>query len=333
MARFISVIIPNRNGEATIGKCLAAACSSSYEPFEVIVVDDCSEDNSTEVIRRFPCRLVRLEKHSGASKARNTGALCSKGDTLFFTDADCLLHEDTLSVASKTLDGEGPDVVLGGTYTTVPYDPAFFSVFQSIFIHYSETKKADPPDYIATHAMVIDARTFRETRGFAEDFLPILEDVEFSHRLRRAGHRLIMHPGLQVRHIFNYSLPGSLRNALRKSYYWTIYSLGRGDLLADSGTASAELKINVGAYFLSAPLLLLAFATRQPFLLTVVPGVTALNLYLNRGLIRALHRTRGPAFTLAATMYYVLVYPLPVGAGALAGVVRYLANPRASRLQ
>ncbi len=325
MARFISVVIPNRNGEATIGKCLDAVFSSRYEDFEVIVVDDASEDASIAIIETFPCRLLRLETHSGAARARNLGALHSKGDTLFFTDADCLLQEDTLSIAGKTLAGEGPDVVLGGTYTPIPYDRRFFSVFQSVFINYAETKNADRPDYIATHAMVIDARTFRENNGFAEEFLPILEDVEFSHRLRRAGYRLRMDPQLQVRHIFNFSVLGSLRNALRKSLYWTIYSLARGDLLADSGTASTELKINVGTYALGALLLLLAFSTGRPLFLLFLPLLIAFNLFSNRGLIRALSSTGGPGFAVAATLYYVLAYPAAVGTGALLGALRYLA--------
>jgi glycosyltransferase involved in cell wall biosynthesis len=323
MRPFISVIIPNRNGEATIGQCLEAAFSSSYEPFEVIVVDDGSDDHSIEIIERFPCALVRLEKHSGASTARNIGARHSKGDALFFTDADCLLQGHTLETACNTLAAEGPDAVVGGTYTVTPHDTGFFSAFQSAFINYSETKKAGHPDYVATHAMAIDAATFQKHGGFAENFLPILEDVEFSHRLRRAGCRLVVNPNLQVRHVFNFSLFGSLRNAFRKSLYWTAYSLENGDLLADSGTASAELKINVGAYGLTALLLLLALAMGSRTLPALAPWILAANLWANRGLIRAFRRAGGLRFAVAATAYYAAVYPLAVGAGALAGALRY----------
>jgi glycosyltransferase involved in cell wall biosynthesis len=71
---FISVIIPNYNGEKTIGRCLDAAFASQYTNFEVVVVDDCSADSSTTIIEKYPCRLMRLSEHGGASKARNTGA-------------------------------------------------------------------------------------------------------------------------------------------------------------------------------------------------------------------------------------------------------------------
>jgi glycosyltransferase involved in cell wall biosynthesis len=322
MEHLVSVIIPNRNGAATIGKCLEAALASRYGNFEVIVVDDASADDSIGVIERFACKLVRLARHAGAARARNIGAGHSRGEILFFTDADCVLEPDALATAAGALKEAGPDTLVGGTYTRMPYDGRFFSVFQSVFVHYSETRRT-PPDYLATHALAVAARTFRESGGFREDFLPILEDVEFSHRLRRRGLRLRMHPGVLVRHIFDYSLARSLANAFRKARYWTVYSIRHGDLLADSGTASRGLKVAVLAWALGVPLALAAAAAGQPFLLAGATGALALGLYANGGLIRTFYRARGAGFALAAALYYFLVYPAAVGAGAAAGLLRY----------
>ena len=97
----LSVIIPNRNGEKTIGLCLDALFQSDHESFEVIVVDDSSTDNSVSIAEKFPCTLVRLDAHYGTATARNRGAQASKGTVLFFTDADCLVRKDTLSIAEK----------------------------------------------------------------------------------------------------------------------------------------------------------------------------------------------------------------------------------------
>ncbi|VAX17713.1 hypothetical protein MNBD_NITROSPINAE04-370, partial [hydrothermal vent metagenome] len=60
MLERISVIIPNRNGADTIGDCLKAALASEDDNFNVIVVDDCSDDDSIEIISRYPCKLIRL---------------------------------------------------------------------------------------------------------------------------------------------------------------------------------------------------------------------------------------------------------------------------------
>ena len=125
MNPLISVIIPNHNGEKTIGFCLDAVHNSSYDNFEVIVVDDCSTDRSVSIVEQFPCRLLRLAEHGGASKARNTGAQNSKGKLLFFIDADCLVQHDTITAAAAAYKQSGPDVVIGGTYTPVPFDQDF----------------------------------------------------------------------------------------------------------------------------------------------------------------------------------------------------------------
>ena len=322
MQPLISLVIPNRNGAATLARCLRAALASRYPRFEVVVVDDASADDSVAVIRRYPCRLVRLDRHGGAARARNAGAATARGQILFFTDADCLLEEHALARAAATLARAGPGAVVGGTYTRAPADRRFFSRFQSVFIHYSETRGTHP-DYLATHALAIRVADFRASGGFREDCRPILEDVEFSHRLRRHGHRLVMNPTILARHVFNHSLARSLTNAFHKSMYWTLYSLRQRDLLADSGTASLGLKANVAAYAAGLPLLTLALVTGEPLWAAAAAAALGLSLYANRGLLAAFHRARGLPFALAAGLYYLFVYPLPVGAGAAAGLLRY----------
>jgi GT2 family glycosyltransferase len=213
--------------------------------------------------------------------------------------------------------------VIGGTYTRKPQDPGFFSLFQSTSINYFETKRAGDPDYIAAHAMVIDAAVFRKTGGFPEDFLPIIEDVEFSHRLRRTGYRLLVDPAIQVRHIFNFTLFRSLRNAVRKSRFWTRYSLANRDVLADSGTASRELKLTVLSGFLCLALLGLWLTTREPSYLYPLLMLVGANAAINRKLVRTFSATGGMFFAVIAYGYYATLYAFAVGIGALYGLLEY----------
>jgi glycosyltransferase involved in cell wall biosynthesis len=316
---FISVIIPNYNGEKTIGRCLDAAFASQYGNFEVIVVDDCSADSSTDIIEKYPCRLIRLSEHGGASKARNTGARNSTGDVLFFIDGDCLLQPDTLGKAAAAYQKQGPGVIIGGTYTPLPYDRKFFSIFQSVYIHYSETKNSLNPDYLATHAMLIAKDLFQKSGGFNEQFMPILEDVEFSHRLKKMGAALRMVQEIQVQHIFNFTLAKSMRNGIRKSKYWSIYSIKNRDLLSDSGTASQEFKFNVLSCFINIMLLLFAVLLKNWAFFLPVLLLFGSNLYLNRHLVSAFYRVRGPFFAIPAVLYYTMVYPFAVGIGVCSG--------------
>ena len=325
MAPFVSIIIPNRNGAATIGACLRAAFATQYEPFEVIVVDDNSTDNSIAVIEDFPCRLVRLGKHAGASGARNAGAAQAGGELLFFTDADCLVEENTLSITVESFQTNGSNVILGGTYSPEPYDRGFFNRFQAIFVNHSETRRAGAVDYIAGHGMAIDAGTYRQSGGFAETFLPVAEDVEFSHRLRDAGMRLIIDPRIQVRHFFRFSLIGSLANAAFKSTHWMIYLIQNRRLLVDSGTASTMLKINVLLAFINLVLIALGvFLGEWLLLVLILPSIMG-SLWVSRGLMSAFYTHGGILFTVGAGTYYLFVYPYAVGLGGIAGIVRFFA--------
>jgi glycosyltransferase involved in cell wall biosynthesis len=330
LERSISVVIPNRNGAATIGQCLGAVLASDYGCFEVVVVDDGSEDGSVEIIRSFPCKLIRLDRRGGVSKARNSGAKASSGELLLFIDNDCLVGREALSVANASY-GDRKDRVLGGTYTPIPHDSDFFSAFQSVFVNHFETKSA-VPDYVSAHAMVIDAELFERSGGFVEDsFIGVaasVEDVELCHRLRRAGCELAVNPDLQVRHVFRFSLRRSLRNAIKKSGYWTMYSIANRDLFSDSGAASLELKTSVLSFFAQALLLGWSAISRSAWPLLPALPLLALNIWMSRGLIRAWFRTWGLRFSALATLYYLTLYAAATGIGAAGGAVRFLWSVR-----
>ncbi len=321
---FISIVIPNFNNASTISKCLEVIFSSRYRNFEVIVVDDCSDDNSVDVIKGFPCRLIELKEHCGTSKARNTGALNSEGDFIFFIDSDCLIKEDTLSIINKTISSIDRDVIVGGTYSIMPYDSGFFNQFQAVFVNYFETRRPDKPDYIAAHAMVINREIFMKSEGFPERFMPIIEDVEFSHRLKKQGYRLIINPEIEVRHIFNFNLHRSVKNAIKKTMFWSMYSLKNRDVLKDSGTASIELKVSVTTIFLNTILFLWWLFVDNVSFLYLIALLLLLNITLNSGLFKAFYKASGLKFCVTSSLYYITLYSLSVGTGSIMGIIKYL---------
>lgn len=317
----ISVVIPVRNGARALDACLQAACAAALPDNEVVVVDDGSTDESAAIAARHPCRLVRPDSGRGASAARNAGAAAARGEIIFFTDADCILGPHTLPRAAATLEAAGPRTVVGGTYDTRPYDPGFFSAFQAVFVNYNETRCPGEPDYVATHAMAMRTTDFLTSGGFDEHFLPILEDVDFCHRLRRNGYRLRMDPQVLVRHSFGFNFAGSLRNAARKVRFWTRYSVRNSDLLSDSGTASLGLKaagVLAGLCWIS---LTAAAIFKIPALLVPVPLSLLAAIAANRGLVRAFHAAGGHLFAAAATGYLVLIYPAAIAFGAAQGLL------------
>lgn len=315
----VSVIIPAHNAAGTLAASIEAALASRYPHFEVIVIDDASDDETSAIAARYPCRLVRLPQRRRAAAARNAGAETATGEILFFTDADCQLEPDALALAVEALDRTRAPTVVGGTYTPIPADRGFYSAFQSIFVNHFETA-ATEPDYVATHALAIRATDLAAAGGFPDLGQPILEDVAFSHRFRRSGGALVMRPDLLVQHHFGFDLGSSLTNAVRKTRYWVAYSLEAGDLLADSGTASRALKLTVTGHALAVLSLVLtaALGTPEPLLgvMALLPGLIA-----SRRLIVAFRRHLGWLGTIAATFYYLLVYPFAIEWGTLLGVL------------
>jgi glycosyltransferase involved in cell wall biosynthesis len=319
----LSLIIPNRNSQDTLKHCLEAALSQLTVDLEVIVVDDASEDNSKEIIRGYPFKLIALKEHAGASGARNKGAEAAKGEALFFIDSDCVLVPGAIERA-LTAYRKNPDQVIGGTYSKRAFDNGFYSNFQAVFINFSETK-SPKPDYIASHAMVINRELFLDSGGFKkeEDFLPILEDVEFSHRLKTRGVKLRMEPGLLVEHIFNFDLESSVKNAYRKTRYWVMYSLKNKDLLSDSGTASFELKANTALWGVYTALLAAYPITGNSVFMRDAAMFYVINLFVNIRFLSALFKVGGPAFFIRALIYYTVLYPAPIALGGITGVIEY----------
>lgn len=88
----ISVIIPAYNCENTISKCLNSLLSQTYGNFEIIVVDDGSEDKTGDIVLNFTEKDKRVklicQKNSGVSAARNCGIKRSSGKLLAFVDSD-----------------------------------------------------------------------------------------------------------------------------------------------------------------------------------------------------------------------------------------------------
>ena len=99
----VSVIIPCFNAEKTISTALNSLTRQTYSKLEIIVIDDCSTDNSASIIKEFASqdnriRYVRLEQNSGAYAARNRGLDVSKGKLITTHDADDWSHPQKIEL-------------------------------------------------------------------------------------------------------------------------------------------------------------------------------------------------------------------------------------------
>jgi alpha-1,6-rhamnosyltransferase len=99
----VSVIMAAYNAEAYLRDALESALAQDWSPFEVVVVDDGSQDSTGDIIRSFPeVRYVRQE-NAGPSAARNTAVAHSRGDLIANFDSDDLLPRPRLRMQAEFL--------------------------------------------------------------------------------------------------------------------------------------------------------------------------------------------------------------------------------------
>ena len=99
----VSVIVPSYNGGLYLGAALQSIFDQDYRPFEVIVVDDGSTDNTAAVARSFPEVTYVACAHRGVSAARNAGLKKANGEYISFLDADDLWTPQKTSLQTACL--------------------------------------------------------------------------------------------------------------------------------------------------------------------------------------------------------------------------------------
>lgn len=97
----ISVIIPTYNRGHLIGRAIQSVLEQSFQNFEIIVVDDCSEDNTEKIVKTFQdldsrIRFTQHERNKGEAAARNTGIKMSRSPYITFQDSDDESLQDRL---------------------------------------------------------------------------------------------------------------------------------------------------------------------------------------------------------------------------------------------
>ena len=97
--KLVSIIMPTYNCAKFIGKTIESVIAQTYENWELIIVDDCSKDNTEEVVSEYKDNRIkyhRLENNSGAAVARTEAMKKASGRYMAFLDSDDLWKKDKL---------------------------------------------------------------------------------------------------------------------------------------------------------------------------------------------------------------------------------------------
>jgi glycosyltransferase involved in cell wall biosynthesis len=118
----ISVIVPIYNVEKYLKRCIDSILDQEYENFEIILVDDCSTDNSAMIAQAYAlnhhakCIFIKRERNGKLSAARNTGLKAATGKWITFVDSDDWVDKNYLDEMMKVAKADNADIVASSYY-------------------------------------------------------------------------------------------------------------------------------------------------------------------------------------------------------------------------
>lgn len=272
MAKKFSFIIPCYNEELHIENCLQSLIDQSYprENFEILVVDNGSQDNSGQIARKYADDVIYAEKIK-VGAVRNVGAEVAKGEVLVFIDADCTLDSDWLIRAEKLISNDNNTVFGGGIL--LPDNPSWV---ERHWLLEGPEGNCLPSELIGC-SIVIHSDLFEKINGF-DPLMSSGEDTDFSLRARRNGSNITITRTLNVTHLGNAKTLSS--HIQRQIWHSQSYKKNLLKNLKDPVFILVLLETMMPAAFLVALLTAnasLLFITAATFLLT--PSVLTIKRY------------------------------------------------------
>lgn len=234
---FISVVVPIRNEERFIASTLDALLEQDYpaEVFEVLVVDGDSTDATRDVVatytERFPNVHLLANPKKWSSAARNIGVASARGDAIVIVDGHCeFVDNNYLKNVEKAFQREDIDC-LGRPQCL---DVSNGNALQQAIAAARSSRLGHHPDsfiysaeerLVPAHSVAVAYRkSVFETVGTFDESFDACEDVEFNHRVDKAGLSCLLAPQILLRYYPRASLKGLFRQMGR-------YGRGRVRLL------------------------------------------------------------------------------------------------------
>jgi glycosyltransferase involved in cell wall biosynthesis len=213
----VSVVIPAFNAGERITRLLDSLESQQYprERYEIIVVDNGSQDDTRERVAKYPVLLLSETRRQNPGSARNTGVRQAKGEVIAFIDADCIATPGWIAEAVKVIQTQKADLVAGNIHWLYSAHRGAAEIFDSL-VHLRNDIHARENNTAVTANLVVWSTVFKKTGLFSE--WKAGEDYSFCVRAAAAGFRMVFGPAVLVLHETR-SLGPLLRKAWRVGRY------------------------------------------------------------------------------------------------------------------
>ncbi len=216
----ISIVIPTYNAAKFMPALLDSIFKQSVEDMEVLIVDDCSTDNTVEIAQKYPVKVIRLEINSGPAKARNIGVKAAKGDIIFFLDADVIVLDGAVNAVKEHFEKDPLAKCVIGICSTEPLNEGFVPRYMAMFeyIHLIGTKD-DKVSVFAPRCGAIRKDFFIEIGMYNESYKGAdVEDFELARMVNKTD-PIILNKKMLVRHQFA-DFKQAMRNYFKRTVMW-----------------------------------------------------------------------------------------------------------------
>lgn len=235
----LSIIIVNHNTTSLVQKCIASVQEHLKESFEIIVVDNSSNEQESANAKEAYSGKEGIQflhvANKGYGEANNRGAEIARGEYLLLLNPDTLIVDDSISKLVKLL-SENPKI---GALSPLIYQEngktlqnCFFCNFQSlagITIKKWQGKEIDLNkeiiyvDMITGACMMMKRSLFNELQGFDENFFMYIEDDDLCRRITQAGYKNAVYTKAKIIHLEGKSSTSFQKRLMyykSQDYYW-----------------------------------------------------------------------------------------------------------------
>jgi chlorobactene glucosyltransferase len=212
-APMVSIIVPMRNEERNARQCIEGLMSQKYRNFEVIVVDDRSEDHTLRILKEFASKHTDFKLVEGTPTPEGWIGKCyalwqgvrqAKGDWILFVDADTISENYMLPSAIKFVEDNSIDMLslspfqILETFWERVVQPVIFS---SLYYAFPQKKINDPKNKLAAaigQFILIRRSAYEDTGGHSSIRNKIVEDFALAQLVKGSGYRLWVMRGINL---------------------------------------------------------------------------------------------------------------------------------------
>ena len=210
----VSIIVPVCNAQTSIDKLLDSLLALDYprELVEVIVVDNNSTDETKDIVKRFPVKLLQENATQSSYAARNKGIRSAKGAILAFIDADCIAGEQWLREGVSALQSKSADIAGGKVEFYYSERKTAAELWDSITFLQTESSIKNR-SVAPTANLFVKAPVFDEI-GLFPSYVRSGGDEQWTYKATTKGFSLAYAPKAVVKHPTR-SLKGLLKKKFR----------------------------------------------------------------------------------------------------------------------